>query len=82
MELEKMELDKNEDILLDNLQKEIEKSELRDRSKLVELDEAKVALTMTKEVNRALMDELNSKECILAECRKLYPQLLAAKTGP
>lgn len=34
---------------------------MRERSKLVELDEVREILKVTKEINRELMDEINGK---------------------
>lgn len=75
-------MDKNEEILLDNLQKEVEKSEMRERSKLVELDEVKEVLKVTKDINRELLTELNSKQYVLSECRKLFGETLNTKATP
>lgn len=34
---------------------------------------------MTKDVNRELMDEINQKEYIISECRKMYNSLTNTK---
>lgn len=46
---------------------------------MVELNEVKEVLKMTKDVNRELMDEINQKEYIISECRKMYNSLTNTK---
>lgn len=66
--------------MLDNLQRECERSYQNDRTKLVELEEVREMLKMTKDVNRELMDEINGKEYVISECRKIYSKLTGGKS--
>ena len=41
----------------------------------------KEVLKMTKEVNRELMDQVNQKEYVISECRRIYKKVAKSRNS-